>query len=108
MLHATVIPVQCYRCTGPVRAPRTTPGARWAAPSSLYGLHGDALHRAPRLPPLITLATLVTAHARESRATVAAALNVAALRDGAQVGAAAGRAHVTLGIPPVIRLDQSQ
>lgn len=98
----------CYPCLRSVRPPGTTPRAGQPSPSLLHSLHGNSLHRPPRLPPLITLATQVTAPANKARATDAAPLNVTALRDRAVRAAATGHALLKLSIPPAIRLDRSQ
>lgn len=98
----------CYPCLGSVRPPGTAPCAGGTPPSLLHRLHGNALHGPPRLPPLVTLPTQVTASAHKTGATDAAALDVAALRNRAMRAAATGQTLLTLGIPPAVRLDQSQ
>lgn len=98
----------CYPCLGSVCPPGTAPSAGGTPPSPLHGLHGNALHGPPRLPPLVTLPTQVTAPAHKTGATDAAALDIAALRNRAVRAAATGQTLLTLGIPPAVWLDQSQ
>lgn len=98
----------CYPCLGSVCPPGTAPSAGGTPPSLLHGLHGNALHGPPRLSPLVTLPTQVTASAHKTGATDAAALDIAALRNRAVRAAATGQTLLTLGIPPAVRLDQSQ
>lgn len=98
----------CYPCCRSIRPPGTTPCTGQPSPSLLHSFQGNSLHWPSCLPPLVTLATQVTASAHEARATNAAALNITALRDRAVRAAATGHTLLTLSIPPAIRLDQSQ
>lgn len=98
----------CYPCLRPVRPPGTTPRAGRPPPSLLHGFHGNALQRPPCLPPLVTLATQVTAPAHKTGATDAPALDITTLRNRAVRAAATGLTLLTLSIPPAVRLDQSQ
>lgn len=89
-------------CPRPVRAPGTTPCAGGPPPSLLHGLYGNTLHWPAGLPPLVTLATQVTASAHKAGATDAAALDVTALRHRAVGAAATGNTVLTLSIPPTV------
>lgn len=97
-----------YPCRGPVRPTGTPPRSGRPAPSLLHGLNRNALHRPLGLSPPVTTATQVTASTRKTGATDAAALVIAALRNGA--GRAAATVHALLApcIPPAGRLEPSR
>jgi len=97
-----------YPCLRPVCPPGTTPRAGGPPPSLLSDFYGNPLHRPPGFPPLVTLATQVTALAHKAGATDAAALDVTALRHRAVGAAATGNTILPLSIPPAVGLDQSQ
>lgn len=98
----------CYPSLRSVRPPGTAPRPWKPPPSLLHCFNGNALHRPPCLPPLVPLATQVTASADKTGATDASSLDITAPRNRAMSAAATGDTLLTLRIPPAVRLDGSQ